>query len=126
MLSPSENLVRNQSTFAVFVCSVTGFPRPPVSWRKRPLQSSLNSTSQLIQKMTNKFVLRSSVVSDSTGLFTVTSTLAVLNLTTEDSQIYTCTGENAFNVINNLGAQQTASISLSVQCKTIIIIMSVI
>ena len=121
MFSPTSDLVRNQSTFAVFVCTVTGFPRPPVNWRRRSLFSSSNRTSQLIQQMTNKVVLRNSVVSDSSGLFTVTSTIAILNLTIEDSQVYMCTGENAFNVTNNLGAQETASISLSVQRKTIII-----
>ena len=119
-LAPPDGLVRNQSTFAVFVCTVTGFPRPHVSWtRKYP---TFNSTAQVLQEKRNKILLRNSVVSDSTGLVTVTSTIAILNLTIEDSQMYICTGENLFNITNHLGASEMASTSLSVQRKIFVCI----
>lgn len=114
-LVPRGGLVRNVSRFAVFVCTVTGLPLPPVNWRRQDT-SNIN-TSQLIQEQKNKILLRTSSVSDRTGLFTVTSILAILNLTITDSKLYICTGENAFNVTNYLGANNTASSTLSVQCK---------
>lgn len=104
--------VRNQSAFAVFTCSVMGFPLPPIRWSRQG-DDSVNET---ITPVNGKFVINQ--VSDSSSVpGVVHSTLVILNLTILDAKQYTCTGENSFNVMNLLGAVSTERANLSVQCK---------
>lgn len=112
-LTPNGAIAKNQSTFAVFVCTVTGFPTPPVRWMKH--DSSNPSRSEEVLEQDDKIIVKESTTIN--GLVTVESTLIILNLSIADSKIYTCIGENPLNITNHLEAISNTSVSLTVQCK---------
>ena len=110
--------VRNQSAFAVFICTVTGLPRPPIQWTRQG-----GDITEVISPLKRKYEIINETVSDAvnTGPVTIRSTLVILNLTLTDSRVYTCTGRNVFNVTNYLGAVDSRYSDLSVQCKCYVV-----
>ena len=102
-----RNTIGNETYGASFTCSVTGIPRPSVTW------SRIESGEEITISNSEKFVITSSNMIEEYGVETVTSELMIMDLTVSDELTYLCRGRN--DVENVIGAVNVSSASLTVQ-----------
>ena len=98
--SSEQTYVTNETTSAVFQCSVTGIPAPSISWYRNgvPLAHSRVSVGSPSQQLL------------SSDLYQVTQTLTITETVDSDSGNYSCMGTNA-------AGNDTAQFGLIVQRK---------
>ena len=104
-----EFLQRLRGQFAVFSCTVTGRPPPPVQWSRN------NSYGLIpISRSPFKHSIRESVQFSMDGPDSVSSTLTIGNLSNIDDGQYTCRGLNDYNTSNFINARESAMVYLAV------------
>ena len=106
IITPPVDVILTEGESAVFVCHVTGRPRPRITWGYLPLMTPPMITPRSLNGAIEGYTF----MSTATGDREVESTLTVISTLPSDTGFYICRAENEV-----MGGVTFANASLTVQ-----------